>query len=70
MATERDASLDRLALGSDCPSCRAYVDTPCTTPAGRPTDPHMARIDRAVAQWQRRGIQFTGHPAPRLRPVD
>ena len=48
----RDARLDTLALGSNCHRCGATVDETCRTPAGRPTTPHTARIDRATAQYQ------------------
>lgn len=47
----RVPSLDRLALGSNCPRCGAGTDQECRTPSGRPTLPHADRIDRAVAQY-------------------
>lgn len=54
-STPRDTHLDRLALGSNCHQCGATTDEPCTTRrTGRPTDPHQARIDRAVAQYRTR----------------
>lgn len=52
----RNAALDRLALGVNCPACRATTDEPCTTRRrGRATAPHLARIDRAVRIHQAGG---------------
>lgn len=52
----RNASLDRLALGSNCPRCGAGTDEPCRTARrGAPTEPHAARIDRAVRQYPTAG---------------
>ena len=48
---ERNAHLDRLALGTDCHQCGRYSDQPCKTPSGADTFPHRKRIDRAVAQY-------------------
>jgi hypothetical protein len=47
----RDARLDALALGSNCHRCAASADEPCRTPSARVTQPHQARIDRAIAQY-------------------
>ena len=49
----RDPRLDRLATGSNCPRCHVFTDEPCKTPNGQTTDPHAARIDRAVRQFRR-----------------
>lgn len=46
--TSRNQYLDIHARGYDCPRCGAWADTPCTTPSGKETQPHSARIDRAV----------------------
>ena len=48
--TARDARLEILATGSSCPRCGAYADESCTTPKGNATDPHEARVLRAVKQ--------------------
>lgn len=50
----RDESLDRLALGSRCPACRSETDEPCRTKSNKITNPHLARIDRAVKQYQQK----------------
>ncbi len=54
MSAERDPRLDRLARGVDCPRCGAWVDTPCVTRRGgrTPTNPHSARIDKAVRLYE------------------
>lgn len=48
---ERDAQLDRLAIGSNCHRCGAGTDDQCRTPSGKVTKPHRKRIDRAVNQY-------------------
>lgn len=53
MTAVRDARLDALALGSNCHRCGVAADEACRTSAGRPTEPHQARLDRAVAQYQK-----------------
>lgn len=53
---ERNAYLDALATGYDCPRCGAYADTTCKTGTGRETVPHTARIDRAVRLYKRTGV--------------
>lgn len=46
---ERSSSMDRLALGVNCPVCRSTTDEACVTRRlARKTAPHLARIDRAV----------------------
>lgn len=59
--TGRDDRLDRLAHGVDCPRCGAWTDTPCTTRrrAGNVTDPHTARIDRAVRLWELASVRLS-----------
>jgi hypothetical protein len=55
MTTTRDLRLDTLALGSNCHQCGATTDEPCRTRrTGRPTNPHAARLDRAVRQYHER----------------
>lgn len=51
MARSNSAQMNRLALGSNCHRCGASVDEECRTPSGRVTNPHTARVDRAVAQY-------------------
>lgn len=48
----RDASLDILARGVNCPKCGVRTDETCRTPAGALTLPHTGRINRAVKLYQ------------------
>lgn len=53
----RNQALDRLALGSNCPRCGAGADEECVALPAREktTNPHQARVDRAVRQYQQKG---------------
>ncbi|GAB3868618.1 hypothetical protein GCM10028801_44870 [Nocardioides maradonensis] len=53
MKTTRNAALDRLALGSNCPECGATPDESCRTRrANNATNPHSRRIDRACNAYE------------------
>ncbi len=52
MSDDRSPYIDRLAMGSNCPRCKATPDEDCRTPRGLATNPHSARIDRACAQYR------------------
>ena len=48
MTKARNPQLDILATGVNCPRCHVTTDEACVAPSGRPTHPHMPRIDRAI----------------------